>query len=34
VLAQVGVIDQAKMPVKSVESAHKLLDWSGIKSAR
>jgi carboxymethylenebutenolidase len=34
VLAQVGVIDQAKMPVKGVESAHRLLDWSGIKSAR
>jgi carboxymethylenebutenolidase len=33
VLAQVGVIDQAKVPVKGVESAHKLLDWSGIKSA-
>ena len=29
VLAQVGVIDPAKVPVKAAESARTLLQWSG-----
>jgi carboxymethylenebutenolidase len=32
VLAQVGVLDPAKTPVKGVESAHTLLAWAGIKA--
>jgi carboxymethylenebutenolidase len=31
VLAQLGVIDPAKLPVKGAESARTLLDWAGIK---
>ena len=31
VLAQLGVIDQGKVPVKGVESAGMLLEWAGIK---
>jgi carboxymethylenebutenolidase len=31
VLAQVGVLDPAKAPVKGVESARTLLEWAGIK---
>src|SRR5258707_4878981 len=31
VLAQLGVIDQGKVPVKGVESAGTLLEWAGIK---
>jgi quercetin dioxygenase-like cupin family protein len=30
VLAQVGVLDPARVPVKGVESAHTLLEWAGI----
>ena len=33
-LAQVGALDPAKVPVKGVESAHTLLDWAGIPSAK
>jgi carboxymethylenebutenolidase len=32
VLAQLGVIDPAKTPVKGVESPRTLLEWAGIKS--
>jgi carboxymethylenebutenolidase len=32
VLAQVGVLDPAKTPVKGVESARTLLAWAGIKA--
>jgi carboxymethylenebutenolidase len=32
VLAQLGVIDPAKLPVKGVESARTLLEWAGIKA--
>jgi carboxymethylenebutenolidase len=31
VLAQLGVINPARVPVKGVESARTLLEWSGIK---
>jgi carboxymethylenebutenolidase len=31
VLAQLGVLDPAKVPVKGVESARKLLEWSGVE---
>jgi carboxymethylenebutenolidase len=31
VLAQVGVLDLAKVPVKGVESARTLLDWAGVR---
>jgi carboxymethylenebutenolidase len=31
VLAQVGVLDPSKAPVKGVESARTLLEWAGIK---
>ena len=31
VLAQLGVIDQGKVPVKGVESVGTLLEWAGIK---
>jgi carboxymethylenebutenolidase len=31
VLAQLGVIDPATVPVKGAESARTLLDWAGIK---
>jgi carboxymethylenebutenolidase len=33
VLAQLGVVDPARVPVKGVESAHTLLEWAGIKAA-
>ena len=32
VLAQLGVLDAAKTPVKGIESARTLLEWTGIKS--
>ena len=31
VLAQLGVIDPARIPVKGAESARTLLDWAGIR---
>jgi carboxymethylenebutenolidase len=31
VLAQIGLIDPAKLPVKAVESVRTLLEWAGIK---
>jgi carboxymethylenebutenolidase len=31
VLAQLGVIDQGKVPVKGVESVGTLLEWAGLK---
>jgi len=31
VLAQLGVIDPARVPVKGLESARTLLEWAGIK---
>jgi carboxymethylenebutenolidase len=33
VLAQVGVLDPDAVPVKGVESARALLDWTGVESA-
>ena len=30
-LAQLGILDPAKVPVKGVESPRTLLDWSGVK---
>jgi carboxymethylenebutenolidase len=33
VLAQVGVLDPAAVPVKGVESARALLEWTGVESA-
>jgi len=33
VLAQLGVLDPAKLPVKGVESARTLLEWSGARTA-
>jgi carboxymethylenebutenolidase len=32
VLAQLGILDPGKVPVKGVESARKLLEWSGAKT--
>ena len=32
VLAQVGVLDPAKVPIKGVESARTLLEWAGVRS--
>jgi carboxymethylenebutenolidase len=31
-LAQVGVLDPAKVPIKGVESARTLLEWAGVRS--
>jgi carboxymethylenebutenolidase len=33
VLAQLGVVDPASVPVKGVETARTLLEWAGIKAA-
>jgi len=33
VLAQLDILDPGKVPVKGVESARKLLEWSGAKTA-
>jgi carboxymethylenebutenolidase len=33
VLAQLGVIDAAKSPVKGVEGARTLLEWAGVRSS-
>jgi hypothetical protein len=32
VLAQLGVIDQSKFPVKTIENPSTLLEWAGIKT--
>jgi carboxymethylenebutenolidase len=34
VLAQLGVIDPAKVPVKGVDSARTLLEWAGIANTK
>jgi carboxymethylenebutenolidase len=33
VLAQLGIVDPAHVPVKGVESARTLLEWAGIKAS-
>lgn len=34
VLAQLGVLDSAKTPIKGIESARTLLEWAGVKAGK